>query len=246
MSKLSRLITSGLIVFIAGVVLFFPARVAYRWFAPPELKLSGIHGSVWQGGANEASMNGTYLHGLQWRLQPLRLATAEFAYSVSGKFTSGFVEADIAVALSGAVHARDVRLVLPLAELQAAVGIPGLQGELSAQFSEVRIVSGLPVDIQGNAQVMRLAVPFLLAEPLGDFRAEFSAAGDRVLASIEDTRALIDVAASLQLGSDGAYHLQGFVAKTESTPPALRQMLDVGLGAPDARGQYEFRIDGRL
>ena len=41
--------------FIIGLLAVFPARVAYRWLAPPQLAMTGIEGSVWRGGAAAAA-----------------------------------------------------------------------------------------------------------------------------------------------------------------------------------------------
>ena len=82
MSNRSRLTKVGLLVFVVGVILLFPARVAYRWFAPADFVARGISGSVWNGHAMEAIAYGTYLRDLSWRIQLLDLVTAKLGYAV--------------------------------------------------------------------------------------------------------------------------------------------------------------------
>lgn len=246
MARRARFLTLGLLAFVAGIVLFFPARVAYQWLAPPELKLNGIHGTIWHGNASEASVRGVYLHGLQWQIHPLNLLGAKASYSIEGKFVSGFLQADIAIDVSGALTVSELAASMTLAELQPALGIPGLGGNLSLQFSRLRAVDGLPVAADGEISVAQLVVPFVFRDSLGDFRAEFFTEDAAVVASLEDSDALIDLAGSLRISADRKYRLSGQLAATADTPATLQQFMAAGLGPANARGQHEFGIEGML
>lgn len=246
MALRARFLTLGLLIFFAGVALFFPARVAYQWLAPPDLKLSGIHGTIWHGNASEASLRGVYLRGLQWKIQPLNLLGARVSYSIEGKFASGFLQADIAIDITGALTVSELAASLALAELQPVLGIPGIRGNLSLQFNLLRAVDGLPVAADGSISLAQLVVPFVFRDPLGDFRAEFFTEDAAVVASLEDSDALVDLAGSLRISADRSYRLNGQLGATENTPATLQQTMAAGLGPANARGQHEFGIEGIL
>ena len=74
----SRLAKVGLLVFVAGLILLFPARVAYRWFAPAEFVASGISGSVWNCHALVATAFGTYFLYMRMVLHFLLPFTSHF------------------------------------------------------------------------------------------------------------------------------------------------------------------------
>jgi general secretion pathway protein N len=245
-ARRSRLLSLGLLVFLAGAILFFPARVGYDWFAPPELKLSGIRGSIWQGNASEASLHGVYLRELHWQIRPWQLLTATLAYSVKSKFASGFLEADVAAGAAGVLTVSNLSAAVPLAELQPVLGMPGIRGNLSVQVKALRIKDGLPIAADGDVTIAGLAVPFVYRDALGDFRAEFFTQDAAVVASLEEVDALIDLAGSLQISADRNYRLLGQLGVTDRTPVALRQYLGASLGTPDARGRHEFRLEGVL
>ena len=97
MPSRSRLIKVGLLVFVVGLILMFPARVAYRWFAPAEFAASGISGSVWNGHAKEVITYGAYFRDLSWRIRLLDLVTAKLGYAIESKLASGSVDANIAI-----------------------------------------------------------------------------------------------------------------------------------------------------
>jgi hypothetical protein len=64
------LLLVGLLTFVAAVILMFPARVAYDWFAPPAVQLSSLEGTIWSGSAAEVSAAGLYLRD-SYRSQPV-------------------------------------------------------------------------------------------------------------------------------------------------------------------------------
>jgi general secretion pathway protein N len=88
------LVSIGLVTFVSAFVVMFPARVAYDWFAPSTVQVSGLEGSIWSGSAAEASVAGLYLRDLAWRLRPLRLFTGKLAASIEASPASGFLEAE--------------------------------------------------------------------------------------------------------------------------------------------------------
>ena len=135
----SRLILVASITFVVGIVVFFPARVAYHWFAPPDFTLAGIQGSIWQGSAGEASVAGIYLRDLNWRMRPLSLLAGKVRYAVDAKPVSGFLEGNVAVGITGTMQASDLIVSMPLQSLQQLVQVPGLSGNLSLRFAELRI-----------------------------------------------------------------------------------------------------------
>lgn len=240
-----RLIAVALIAFVAGVVLLFPARVAYRWFAPPEIALSGIEGTVWRGSARDASFSGIYLRDLDWRIRPQALFAARLSYRISAAPAGGFLDGDASVSPGGTLRLTDLRASLPLEAISEAVRMPGLAGLANAQFERLEVDGGVPMAADGVLEVASLRVPLVAPMPIGGYRAEFFTQADGVIASVEDTDGLVDVAGRLLLSSDRSYQFLGQIAPKAETPEALRNQMRF-LGTANARGQYELRLEGSL
>lgn len=238
-----RLINIGLFVGIIGLIVLFPARVGYQWFAPPQVVMSGISGTIWSGQAREATVDGFYLRDLNWRFQPLNLFTAKLGFALESKFASGFAEGDIAIGF-GSVRARNLRALIPLDAIQSA-SLAGARGSLSADIVELQIADGLPVVADGSLEVAGLLLPLVHREPIGGFKAEMITSDSGISASIEDTAAVIDLAGSVQIAADGVYKLTAQIGAVENTPPQLREQLRF-LGSANDRGQHELRLEGRL
>ena len=241
----SRLIKIGVLTFIVGIILYFPARVAYQWFAPAELSLSGISGSVWSGRAREGDANGIYLRDLQWHIRPLDFMTLKLGFAVSTMLASGFIEANIAIGATGSIVARDISASVPLRTLQTSLGMPGLQGSLSAQFDVFKLEAGLPVIADGVLEVSNLIAPLIDRNSVGGYKAEFVTQETEIFASVEDTDGVVDLAGSLRVSEDGSYLFIAQIGVKPETPANLRQQMQF-LGSVNDRGQHELRIEGQL
>jgi general secretion pathway protein N len=241
----SRLLTAGLVTLFVGLIIFFPARVAYQWFAPETISLAGINGSIWSGSAREAQARGIYLRELVWRIQPLAFFTARLAHDIEASPGSGFVDANVGLGITGTVTISDLKAALSLQALQQSVGIPGLQGNVNAQFDRLVIEDGLPVAADGVLEVADLIAPSVYRASIGGYRAEFFTQEFGVMASVEDTDGILDLAGSLQISSDRNYQFIAQLAPKNDTPAILRRQMQF-LGSANERGQHELRLEGKL
>ena len=86
---MKRYIVIGLLVFAAVLLVTFPASVAYQLFAPPDLRLNGISGSVWSGSADEGMAGGAYIRQIRWRMKPADLLKGRLAFETSANPAAG-------------------------------------------------------------------------------------------------------------------------------------------------------------
>lgn len=240
-----RLIIAGVITFVAGLILLFPARVAYQWFSPPGIALSGLDGSIWSGSARDADAGGIYLRDIQWRMLPLQLLTGKLSFAVEGSPAGGFIDTQAAITLGGSLRLTDLRASFALAPLERAANISGLRGIANLQFERIDIEDGVPVLVDGMLEVRDLLLPKVATVSIGGYKAEFFTQEDGIVASVEDTDGTLDLAGRLLIGTDRSYQFLGQIAAKPQTPAsALRQMQY--LGSANERGQYELRLEGSL
>jgi general secretion pathway protein N len=239
------LFSIGLVTFVAAFVVMFPARVAYDWFAPPTVQVSGLQGSLWSGSAAEASVAGLYFRDLAWRLRPLGLFGGKLAASIEASPSSGFLEADVALGFGGVVSLSDINASLPLGAFATIARMPGLSGNASIQFEALRIKDGLPIEAAGTLAVADLVAPMVDPSPIGGYRAEFFTNEGAVVASVEDVNGVFDLAGSLTISADRNYQFIGKVAANDDTSEKLQRQLRF-LGSPNERGQHDIRLEGQL
>ncbi len=244
--KLRWLLAAGLLAFLAGVVILFPARIAYRWFIPTEVTLAGIEGSIWNGRADHSSIHGVYVRNLDWTIHPLLLLTGRVSGSGTGELVSGFIEGRFTLTAGGRILLQDISASLALSALSGALEMPRLDGTANLRFNRVDIRDGLPVAANGTLEVANLLAPTIYPRAaIGGYRAEFFTQENGIAASVEDTDGVVDVAGSLTVSRDRNFVFLATIAPKPGADEGLRNQMRM-LGSPDARGYYEMRIEGML
>jgi len=237
------LILVGILTVMVALAVTFPARVAYQLLSAPFVRMSGIQGTVWNGSAREFATNGVYLRDLSWRIRPLRLLAGKAYYEVSGSPISGFFASNVSIEPGGTLTLTDLSASVPLQMFEAASKVTGLRGNASLQFERLELSAGRATAMDGKINIANLGVPFLSGESLGGYSAEFYTQEGRIVASVEDTDGVVDLAGSLQLNPDKTYAFLGQVVQKPNTPTSLKNQLRY-VPAND-RGQHELRLEGR-
>jgi len=241
----SRFVIIGVITLVLGLLIIFPARVAHHWFTPEVVAISGIQGSIWRGHALEGEIGGIYVRNLNWRMRPWQLLTGELAYDIEADAVSGFVNGEVAIGVGGSASIRNLTASMSLQSMQSIVGMPGLDGTANLQFERLVFENGIPVAAVGTLEVANLVAPLIHRSSVGGFRAEFFTQESGIVASVEDTDAVVDLAGSLSVSLDRTYQFLAQVAPKGTTPANLREQMRF-LGTPNERGQYELRLEGQL
>jgi general secretion pathway protein N len=242
---MKRYIFGGFLVLMLVLVATFPARVAYQWFAPPDLQLTGIGGSIWSGTATEGLAGGAYIRDISWRFKPGAILGGKLAFSTTSRPASGTMNTDVAVGLDGSLTLSALSGSVPLDLAHPAFQQNGISGDLSLAFDTLVMKNGLPVDVSGSVLVANVYVPDLSAGVLGDFRADFQTVDGTVTGTVDDVSGVLDVDAVITLAPDRSYSLVGDVAARPAAPPSIEQQLRF-LGTPDQRGMRPFRFEGSL
>lgn len=242
---MKRLIALGLLIFCAVLLVTFPARVAYQWLAPAEVKLSGIDGSIWNGNATEGLAAGAYLRDLQWKIQPAALLKGQLAFRASADPGGGPMTSDVAVALNGTLSLSDLQGSVPLELVHPSFQNSGIRGALALQFSQLAIRDGMPVAADGSVTVSGLLAPALSSGEIGDFRADFQTLESGISGVVQDLRGVLDVDGTIELLPNRSYVFLGQVAATPDTPPSIINQLQY-LGSPNENGKRAFRFEGQL
>ena len=120
-----------------------------------------------------------------------------------------------------------------------------MRGTLNLQFERLTIENEIPVTASGHFEVSNLVAPNIHRSSIGGYRAEFFTQDVGIVASVEDTDGLIDVAGSLQLSPDRTYQFVAQLAAKNNTPANIKQQLQY-LGSANERGQHELRLEGKL
>ena len=242
---MKRLLFAGILVFAVVLVATFPARLAYRWFAPAELQLSGISGSVWNGVAAEGLVADAYLTDIRWRLRPGALLRRNLSFAAEAKPVGGALAAEVSADAGGAVTLTGLDARVPLDLVLPEFQAQGISGDLAVEFDKLVLVRGIPTETVGAITVVNLFVPYLSAGVLGDFQMAFTNSSDGVRAALDDLAGVLDLTGTLVVAADGSYRLEGLVKARPAAPPSVEAQL-AALGSPDENGMRPFSREGKL
>jgi general secretion pathway protein N len=240
-----RTIVIGVVTFLIGTVLFFPARVAYQWFVPEPVKLSGIDGSVWNGKANAGMLADVYFTNLRWTFRPLALLTGQVAFDTSVNTAAGQISMGASIGVTGNVSVTDLVASLSLAAIHPALKANRIDGTVNIQLQTLLLKNGWPTEAEGSIGVGNLVAGAMGPEPLGNFRADITTGENGIVGQVEDAGAVLELTGALQVADDRSYSLVGFVAANSATPASINQNLRF-LGSPDQDGRRQFRFEGSL
>lgn len=223
----------------------FPARVAYQWLAPPELQLSGISGSIWNGRATEGLAADVYLTDIRWHFRPASLFRGNLTYETEAKPVGGSLLTNVSVAANGSIVLTELSGGVPLDLVLPQFQAQGISGDLSLAFDQLVLRQGIPVAATGSVTVVNLFAPHLSAGVLGDFQLVFTTTPDGISATLDDLKGVLDVTGNVDVSPDLNYRVEGRVKARPDAPPSVEAQLRV-LGSPDDNGMRYFATEGVL
>ena len=233
----------GAAVFVGVGIATLPASLLVGRL-PPDLKVEGVSGTVWNGGADAIRLHGTPLGGFNWSAEPAALLQGELAFHIEVTRPDGYVRGRIALTAGGALTGRDLELELPLTTLHPDAQTDW-RGDLHGTVQSVRLEQGWPVALVGAFQMTGLTPPSSEI-PIGDYALDFDGRADtasQLVGRVRDLAAPLVVRAQFLLRRDRSYTLEGEVTPRPDAPPDVSRAVGF-LGAPDAAGRRTFEITG--
>lgn len=243
----ARWIALGVVGFLAFAAALFPASVAYRWFAPDQIRLSGLEGTVWSGHAALGSAAALGFHDIRWQARTWPILLARPGFRIETGFGDGFFQTDVRFT-AGGIALMEVRSSCSLSAFAAALPIDGIQGQLSMALGEVVLRDGWPTTITGELRLGQLTVPSLVGgDPiyLGNYNVTLSGANG-LRGSFADQGGPLQVRGTAELGSGGQYEIRGLVQARPEADALLRRGIELLTGEPDDAGMRAFSFSGTL
>lgn len=247
-------IALGAGAYIAFAVASFPASTAYHWFAPAELRLSGVSGTAWSGGAALGSVPGLPMRDVRWNVSARSLLLGRVSAELEARLADGFVSTR-AIASPSRVRLEDVRASTSLTTLSGlALPVGDARAQLSLSLDEFVLVDGWPVNAIGTLRIADLAVPPLFTTSgtrliaLGSFVVELvDTEGSGIVGTLRDDGGPLEVTnGELRLDPDRSFVLRGLARTRSSASQALVDGVENMMPEPNADGMRPFEIPGSL
>ncbi|MEC9416080.1 MAG: type II secretion system protein N [Pseudomonadota bacterium] len=234
-----------LIIFILSLVIQFPAAVSQQWLENEHIRVNGISGTLWNGRASEADINGWYLRDIKWELIPKELFSGALSYKLSMYPFNGLVDTILTLKSNEIINLNKLEGNLSHGTVETILPNLGIDSSIKLDIKEAIINSGIPVLINGKVTLNDLIIKGLSNQSVGNFEIELITQANQIIGSFDDINALLDVAGTITISRDGEYMLVGVVSSNSHTPENIKTMLTF-LGSENDKNQRSFRFEGML
>jgi general secretion pathway protein N len=246
------LISGLLFVFIVSVIVHLPASLAVqRLSLPQDVKINGVHGTLWQGHIQELLWRDQTLKHISWQVKPLQLLTGQFSADVDfgqSPVKSLQGKGEIRLGLSG-ISVRDFSVSFPAQMLlkQAKLPVPvDAGGALRLTVKDYRYSRPFCKQAEGNLTWTGAQISLLSQSvALDKMTAHLTCEDNRIQVHGKQDSSMLRSQYTVKLGSDEHYHIQGWTEPGGELPASLKKMIQNSLSA-DRDGRYAFRYQGQL
>ena len=249
-----RYLLLGAAAYLVSLAATLPATHAYRWLEAslpetPDVAVSGLAGTVWDGSAQRLAVAGRSLGETHWQWRPRALVTGALGVGWSVRDGEDHVTGEAAVAWDGTVRLRDVEGRLAAGRLvqELARGLPvAAAGTVSVALERLVLEGGIPINASGrlvwNGARLTAPQPF----DLGDLAVELEPLEQGgVRGTLSDGGGPLAAEGELRLEPDGGYRFEGRLAARDGAGSTLGQALSM-LGLEHPRGGVRVTYQGRL
>lgn len=238
--------------YLAATVASFPASTAYRWLAPPEVRATGIEGTVWRGRAALASVADVGLYDVEWSTSAWRLLTGRLNLYLQARIPDGFVRGNVS-ANASTIEVTDLQVSSTLTFAGRFVPLGDVRGLISVQLAALELTNGWPTRASGDVRLAQLEAPLLMPGgpsgliALGNYLVTLGESQARGLnGDFIDQGGPLEVSGTFSLAPSRAYELSGNVRPRPDAPEELARGIEFVTAPPDNDGRRAFELTGSL
>jgi general secretion pathway protein N len=248
MRRTRLLVAAGFAAFFVFLVAFLPASLLLR-YVPAEVALSGVSGTIWRGSAASVNVKGTPIGSLGWSNRPWRLLVAELQYGLDLQPAGGSVRMTVTAGRNGRIDLERIEGAFPVELVSGLVAPESWKGTVELDVNRVAIRSGLLDSAAGVIVVRDLTDARSGGINIGSFEltlGEGAVGSESIAGRLRDLGGgPMRVRATLEIGHDLGYLINGDVAATPAAGPRVLRALSA-LPPPDSLGRRPFAIEGSV
>ncbi len=242
MPSLKIVIPIVLVALAAGLIARFPASTALELARVPGIEPDAVSGTVWSGSLRSLDLAGKTFAPVAWRLQPAALLGGELRGDLSARAGSSVLTTAFAAAGADRVVISELEIDAELADFPEWSTVGPVDGRLIAAVASATVENALPVAVTGEATLTGLTYSFDRPYALGDYAMQCR---EPVVCDVRDTAGPLELTATLTVGTDRRFALDGRLRARPSAPAELSRLVRA-LGRTDAEGYYVVNLTGTI
>lgn len=246
-----RLILIGVLAYLLFLLISVPASFLTRYILPSvdparQVKLQNVHGSIWNGEANDTRIGVFNLGQLNWKLNGWSLLLGDVDLRLKFKNESSRGNGKLSLGMSGASVARDVDVFFPAETLQPLFyGFPvSIAGEVRGAINELIYRPHETLNVDGRVvwQGATLRTPQNIE--LGNFLLAMTPHNQGTRIKITDeSQGPVKTDITIRVEGDGRYALNGWLQARDPSQQHITEALRL-IGRADNTGKYWVAYNG--
>ncbi len=252
--KNRRLIYVGLACYLAFLMITLPASFLTRYILPSidptgVVQLQSVHGSIWDGQANNTRIGQFNLGALNWDLSGwgLLLGNINLDVDFKSELANGF--GDLSLGMGGSTSASDVEINFPAEMLQPLFsGFPiSISGDLRGTITELNYIQFEQLQADGRVVWQGAALRAPQNIELGDFLIDMSPHNQGTKIKITDeNQGPIKTELNIKLSGKGKYTLNGWMQARDQSQQHITEALRFIGARADSTGRFWVSYNGSL
>lgn len=217
--------------------------------SPMPAKLYGVYGSLWNGGADQATIKGQPpIDNLKWSINPASLLLAQLSGELKASIKQQNIIGNFSIGPTGNISASDVRARVDAELVQELIQLP--LGELDGIFNlDIESLDlnpdGLP-SINGKLSWKNAKLTLLETVDLGNINLTVTPGdNNQLLATIKNKGGQLKLSGTADLNEKKMYSVDLTITPEESATDNVRQSLKM-FARRQSNGSYQVKRKGNL
>ena len=246
-----RLIYIGIASYLVFLFVSVPASFLTRYILPSvdtkqQVKLQNVHGSIWNGAANDTRVGSFNLGRLDWKLSGWGLITGDVDLKLKFKNESSKGNGNVTLGFGGATEASDVELSVPAETLQPLFyGFPvSISGDLKGSIAELVYEENKTINADGRIVWQGAALRAPQNIELGSFLIQLTPNNNGTKIKITDeSEGPVKTEITVRVEGNGKYSLNGWLQARDQSQQHVTEALRI-IGRADNSGKYWVAYNG--
>lgn len=233
--------------YVVFLLIKLPAtQVLGHMTLPPEVKLQGVKGTIWQGQASSAVLHGVPVNNIKWSLDfwPLLIG------NISATVSAGNIRQLDEIAFNGQLsfssermQMNDVQAYLPTNLMMTMIPLPfpvKAQGRFKVEINQLDYQQSCQA-LSGNGQWLNASVAGLKGMiDLGNFTAAMACENNNVVIRVNEPNRF-GLTAQANITADAKFSVNGRFKPDATLPEEVHQAAQF-FGQQDAQGYYNLKF----
>lgn len=213
------------------------------------VKLYGVHGSLWNGGAEKAILKDMPpIDNIQWSINPAMLLLAQLNAEIKASIKSQNLIGNINISALGSISASDIRARIDASVMQELIQMPlgELGGNFNVNIEELELrQEGLPM-IKGNLKWKNAKLTIVETVDLGFIDLLVSTNdNEQLTAKISNKKGMLLLDGSANLDDNKAYSINLRLTPDANATDSIRQSITM-FAKRQTDGSYLVKRKGNL